>query len=395
MAKVFIEETTLTAIGDAIRGKEGTTELIPVSDMSNRITNLPSGGGAPTAEELTLTGICTYKFAETGWNWFIKKYGNMITTQDITNCSNMFYNNQQLEEIPFDINVKDIFIFNYMFAYMYKLKVCPRIRGTFKWQYNTTYASLDNMLTSCQLLSNLEDLFLPEMIDGFYEAVITTSYACPRPNTFQGMYSLRQVPSWWYKFKLNPESTAFPSNSYCLYYQAFQYCYNLDELRDIPIWKCKAASTTNILYNSFNQTLRLKSLTFETNPDGTPIEVQWKSQTIDLTNYVGYASSSGQITPYGITSDKLVKNDATYQALKNDPDWFTTAVAYSRYNHDSAVETINTLPDTSAYLATAGGTNTIKFKGAAGSNTDGGAINTLTEEEIAIATAKGWTVTFG
>ena len=45
-----------------------------------------------------------------------------------------------------------------------------------------------------------------------------------------------------------------------------------------------------------------------------------------------------------------------------------------------------------AVKATAGGTNTIKFNGAAGSATDGGAINTLTEEEIAVATAKGWTV---
>jgi hypothetical protein len=63
-------------------------------------------------------------------------------------------------------------------------------------------------------------------------------------------------------------------------------------------------------------------------------------------------------------------------------------IEYSRYNHDSAVETINSLPDVSA-----GSGNTIKFEGAAGSLTDGGAINTLTEEEIAVATAKGWTVT--
>ena len=50
------------------------------------------------------------------------------------------------------------------------------------------------------------------------------------------------------------------------------------------------------------------------------------------------------------------------------------------------------MPDTSAYLAANGGTNTIKFKGESGSATDGGAINTLTAEEIAVATAKGWTV---
>jgi hypothetical protein len=80
--------------------------------------------------------------------------------------------------------------------------------------------------------------------------------------------------------------------------------------------------------------------------------------------------------------------------LKDDPDWFTCDVAYSRYNHDSAVATINSLPDTSEFLLECEGYNQITFNGAAGSNTDGGAISNLTEAEIAVAAAKGWTVTF-
>ena len=138
-------------------------------------------------------------------------------------------------------------------------------------------------------------------------------------------------------------------------------------------------------------TTKFPSITFETNPDGSPIVTQWKDQTIDLADGVGWATTLIYITNYnsGITADKCVKLPEEYEALKNDPDWFTDNYIYSRYNHDSAVETINSLPDTSAT-----GTNTIKFKGAAGSHTDGGAINTLTEEEIAVATAKGWTVTF-
>lgn len=44
MAKVFIEESTLTAIGDAIREKEGSTELVPVNDMASRISAIPNGG---------------------------------------------------------------------------------------------------------------------------------------------------------------------------------------------------------------------------------------------------------------------------------------------------------------------------------------------------------------
>ena len=96
----------------------------------------------------------------------------------------------------------------------------------------------------------------------------------------------------------------------------------------------------------------------------------------------------------GITEETRIIDEESYQLLKDNPNSWTTDIAYSRYNHNSAVETINSLPDTSEYLlANSGGTNTIKFTGNAGSKTDGGAINTLTEEEIAVAAAKGWTVT--
>ena len=44
MAKYAIEDTTLTNIANAIRGKEGTTDAIPVASMAERIAGLPSGG---------------------------------------------------------------------------------------------------------------------------------------------------------------------------------------------------------------------------------------------------------------------------------------------------------------------------------------------------------------
>lgn len=53
MAKVFIEEATLTAIGDAIREKEETTELVPVNDMATRIKAIESGSSDyPNFEEV-------------------------------------------------------------------------------------------------------------------------------------------------------------------------------------------------------------------------------------------------------------------------------------------------------------------------------------------------------
>lgn len=115
-----------------------------------------------------------------------------------------------------------------------------------------------------------------------------------------------------------------------------------------------------------------------------------KSQVIDMTAYIGFSYHRVD-TEYFLT-DKEITDNVSYQALKNDPDAWTRDSYYSFYNHDSAVETINSLPDTSAFLAEQGGTNTIKFEGRTGLSTDGGAINTMTAEEIAVAAAKGWTV---
>jgi hypothetical protein len=276
------------------------------------------------------------------------------------------------------------------------LKVCPKIRGTFAineyypWSFQPNY-----ILQSCDNLRDIEDLFLPEMFDTWSKIQVTSPYSAPyavKPNYLR---SLRKVPTWLYKFRLNEKSTEYPYDDYCLYAQLFTGCYSLDEVVDLPVWKCAGTKTSNMFYHTFGSCGRLKRFTFETNEDGSPIETQWTNQYLDL-KYTGWDSdawgsaTSSVIYRYnsGITWDKLVTDDVSYNALKNDPDWWTIDEDYSRYNHDSAVETINSLPDTSA----AGGNNTIAFKSNQGSRTDGGAIGNLTEEEIAVAAAKGWTV---
>ena len=155
---------------------------------------------------------------------------------------------------------------------------------------------------------------------------------------------------------------------------------------------------------------RVKKITFATKTDGTPYTVKWDGKTISLTNQIGYSTYENDIlshsSVHGITQEKRVSNAETYEALKNDPDYYVynnatqtydgnevnIGLLYSRYNHTSAVETINSLPDCSAYCAEKNETNTIKFKKYSGALTDGGGINTLTAEEIAVATNKGWTV---
>ena len=419
MADLYsIKAETLTNIADAIRSKTGKEDLIAPQNMATEIgaiesggaieaitiesngtytapdgidgyspitVNVPQEGGIPE-EAFVISGDCRYKFAYGGWDWFIDAYGEKITTKDITDAGNMF-TNSNAENIPFEINCKENW--NYvdlanMFYNAQKLTSIPKINGARPY-------SMGNMFTYCRSLRNLpEDI--GDWFDWSYMESQTGAYSGDKSDMLYGCYSLRSI-----SMNLFDRANKNVSQSYSYFYNCFNYCYALDELINLPI-PYTATWTGNAFTDTFKDCYRLKNLTFAM-PDGQPYTMNWKSQTIDLTKNVGSANNGSYITAYnsGITSDKCVRTQEQYEALKNDPDWYTlTAInnaEFSRYNHDSAVATINSLPDTSAYLATAGGTNTIKFKGAAGSATDGGAINTLTEEEIAVATAKGWTVT--
>lgn len=341
----------------------------------------------------TLTGKCRYRFANSNWDWFINLFKDKITTVGITELANMF-SGSMIAELPFDINITNAGACAYAFQNAQGLTKCPKVRGTFQLS-SPISVDLSNIIEGCFRLRDVNDLFTHEMLDYYSTYKVTSAYSCPKVPIFQSCYSLRTIPDWWYKFRLNEESTAFPAGSsgYSIYYSTFYNAKALDEITNVPVWRCQGAATSNVFNYFVYTTSRLKRLTFETD-NGQPIETKWKSQTIDCSVNVGYLNSKYDITYYnsGITDASYVSDDATYQALKDSPDWYTDMLDYSRYNHDSAVETINSLPDTSAYLATAGGTNTIKFKGASGAKTDGGAINTLTAEEIAVAAAKGWTV---
>lgn len=357
-------------------------------------------------EALTITGNCKYRFANNGWNWFIEACGDKIKTEKISNAENMFADSSKLEELPFDINFIDGGgdIYN-MFNNCSNIVSIPSI--DFK---HTTYKDASNLFNNCYKLeeigtiknlypASLKNIFyncnklkqLPKFENLQLDRIHSYKYA-DISNMFYYCNSLRSIPEELLKELYNELAT---TSSYLFYTNAFTNCIVLDEIRGIS--PKSANLTSNVFSGTFKQLNRVKNITFDID-NGKPYIVNWKSQTIDLSSYggqrVGYGDYASSFIGFGLTADKEVKDDATYKALKNDPDWFTTKLEYSRYNHDSAVNTINSLPDASEYLATAGGTNIIKFEGAAGSKTDGGAINTLTEAEIAVAAAKGWTVIF-
>ena len=81
MGKVFIEESTLTAIGDAIRAKNGSSELIAPQDMDTAISQLAVGTDTIPDEAFEDWGNAnTYRFYNGANNWMLDYYPDRIAT---------------------------------------------------------------------------------------------------------------------------------------------------------------------------------------------------------------------------------------------------------------------------------------------------------------------------
>lgn len=374
MAQVIIDDTNLKNIADAIRSKGGTTNTLKPSQMAQAIITLPSGGGVP--DTIELTGDMSYCFADNRFPFILDNYGDIVNTDNITNSTKMFSNCSSLTAVPFTIDFNAQTSVSVETAYMFEncneLLEIPDFTvssgGDLGYLRNA-----EGMFKGCYNLQNIPITVGVNANSLYYGNCNQMFYNC---------HCIREINNLWL-MALNITRGAK---------QLFQGCWMLNEINDLgaPQYS-RDTATTNLFLSAFDACVRLKELTFHTYCCN-----QWANQTIDLT-HVGYAMEDfyyDTMSSYEIGSLNKVYSDTTYQTYKNDNNYYTEYVKYSRYNHDSAVNTINSLPDTSAFLATNGGTNTIKFRGSAGSATDGGAINTLTEEEVAVATAKGWTIAY-
>lgn len=371
----------LTSIANAIREKGGTTDKLTLAQMPDAIAAL-STGGEDGDVRLAWDGDLSCWNNYGNWDWYFTKYGDKITTSNITGFADAFYNSH-IKEIPFDLNfsptVGTYYSCSNMFSGMAFVEKIGKI-------VNLTPTYFNNIFSGCCMLKEVPT-FENLRLDSFKNSSLhkTTQW-------FYNCYSLREVPESLLKQLYNPKAT---SN---IYSSMFNYAVALDEIRGIS--PQTGTLTSNNFNSTFGHTYRVKDIIFATQSDGTPYTVSWKNQTIDLSEYTGwagYSSAQNYLTQYnsGITTDTLVTDTLTYAALKDDPDWWTKQFTYSRFNHDSAVNLINSLPDTSAYIAAQGASNNIvKFKTNAGSNTDGGSVSQLTEEEIAVAAAKGWTISY-
>lgn len=411
MANVIINDTNLYNIADAIREKNGEATTYKPSEMAEAILAIEAGGGGgymPTDEELTYK---TNDFSTQGNNnsWVIREYGNRVKfsgngSQNAGARWFMEYPYETFDAHPTLLDDVRMVNLGSVFESCQSKYINGSIINTDSVNLIVCYA-MDKMFYTCSNVETIND----NLID--YTKYRWNPQYGGFSELFSGCKKLKKIPDFVFKLMNNNSSVplnegeTYTQNYNKAYLSMFNYCHSLEEIVNLPV-VIRFYNSTTLTSNMFNGTFRaccnLSKLTFATN-DGAPIVVNWSNQIIDLTHGstqgIGCVGSSMTFDALPYENQLILdgNNPPTRPDNYLETGWSRNSEC-SKYGHREAVETINSLPDCSAT-----GSNTIKFTGIQGKYTDyllgrtddntfDSSINTLTDAEIAVATAKGWTV---
>ena len=274
--------------------------------------------------------------------------------------------------------------------------------------YGAQYTSLESAFSGCKNLTELP----------IFNTTPYTGAIGKIRFLFSNCYSITQIPSGYLSNQAIALNEQYDSDTFS---GVFWDCFKLEEMNDGSFLQygkdysqmfntcCSLRKLEGLVLNNnrtmkfdefigtFDNCAMLSSLVFN-----SPGDYRMKDQTIDLTTcgystdkdgkYTGRPSSYTFQLPYA----KKVFNETTYNQLKDTDDWWTNQVAYSKYDRQSAIATMNSLPDARKYIDSLtgyGNENIIKFKKGAGSaKGDLYNMSNLTDEEKDVAFSKGWTV---
>ena len=390
MSQVLVNETSLTAIADAIREKNGETTTYKPSEMSGAISALTIGTENETNKWI-ITGDCSYlfdrnetKYQDDMINELFRGGYNSIAqhfqTKSISDAESMFKSVSTMTVLPFELNLYyddntalSGSTLSSCFSICNNLLEAPIIKFE---QYSSKLWNLSFMFQNCWKLKDVSNLQYYDWSGYHWDSANSWgNYDASMSYMFAQCKNLRSIPTEILQEMYFSNDLGFTTSKRN---GMFYYCKSLQELQGFPL------TNNEELYETFSGCMSLKELTFTNQCSGVNREI-----TIDLSYYVGYFDYDDTLIDGYYTGEiPQVTDDATYQEYKNDISYWTKNINYSRYNRLSAINTLNSLPQAQ------NGPCEIIFKGDSGAKTDGGAINTMTPEEIAIATAKDWTVSF-
>lgn len=432
--KYVIQDTTLTAIGDAIREKGGTTDLIPVVDLADAITNLPSGGGGEPLEQKYQITNGTNAFSEGNMTWLMDDYFRDSVELNIVDrpCSYMFYYATLTDEQWANVaRAKSLAPLNNM-EYMFQSSNVKKLPLTgFKLVSSYTQPKLRYFCYSAKQLEEIDDEVGAIMAAGFEDCKTQNRTNTQAANMFAYATKMKYLSpillkSWTgMQFARDYEYT-------------FYCCGSLRKLEGIGVTVAPYFSST------FGGNYMLSKLTFDVQEDGSPYVVtnsSWGGKSIYLTSEIGYwgsGYSDPSPTDYSIdtnykltnlkktgTNSMLFGYDTTADFINGTTiltlsevemrngsgayddlldNWWYNDAQYSRYGARELAETLLSLPD----ISSVGSTSTILIKGNQAScvkvlkqkGNAQGIMNTVSDvatnypDAVAAATAKGWTLSF-
>jgi hypothetical protein len=381
MAKKLYEESNIQSIAEAIRQKNGTSIQYKVSEMAPAILAI-AGGGSEIPDEAFYNNYPNnnYRFYAANGTWLWENHAGRF--EPLILGRGMFAECGTITDIPITLTIDDSYMDELDRAF-YGCSQLKQISNFIPYNKRYSYERIPTaeMFWQC---SNLRTI--PLNLFGTCPSIDpTTPSKTERHSMFENCYSLRKMPD------ISMLNDASPTISTSIYSRLAHKCYCLDEVTNLPI--SSGSYNTNMFTDAFTYCHRIKNLTFATD-NGTPKTANWTKQTIVLSYYTGYCDDVRNITGYNGGCSGVVNSSATYATYKNTEDWYSRDYGYSRYNGTSLINTINSLPDCSAYVAANGGTNTIKLRRNMGRYTDGGSVNSIGEANIALAASKGWTIAY-
>lgn len=396
MSKVYLEDSTLTSIADAIRVKTGGSASITPANMPSEIESISGGGGG----KIQLQKFGAYWNYNRIWSWLLNDLTKVeypeyfsiqinnqtalpffgSTIQDKTIFDNVRLSRDLSNTINYDLMLSSMTQSGNLQYFDLSILDAPIIKSSVG-ECTLDYAYGMGWFYSNPLLEEIQDYdFVTDLEDFLAEdpkVKLDMSAANWYNRSFCECYSLKKIPESWYNlFKLIFSKTTDRINQ-GTNFSLFLNARNMKTIK-IPILGIGGTITAR-------EWGKVEHILFE------DVNSEFQNRIVfNMKTTVGYTTIQGNNSTLGIKfpDDKRITDDATYAALKDDPDSWTSLIQYSKYNHNSAVETIGTLPD----LTTLSKTGTIQWSSNCGSSTDEGGIGTLTAEEIAVATDKGWTI---